>query len=261
MTFLTHVFAAELASRLTEIVPPRFRVEARRDWVTVSDGGALPSSVSTMPIAWNPDRPLEQMMASVAQNVLNNVQDYISIATREPWPPVDGAPSAMEPYFAYWDGPHLMMGYGPKHEPVVALRPMATPAFDRLDDPDSGTDVPTPLRPLLVVLCSQREPPAISHIAYFFSMTCRDLYIESGREATASLRSFRCANEILHVLAQQAIAHLDLAEIGYPPDALIDVLMELAEQGGLESRLIAAATLALASTARYPLVRQSDSST
>lgn len=72
----------------------------------------------------------------------------------------------------------------------------------------------------------------VANLAYDFWMSMRSVYYQA-EVPDLELRQLRQGNEILHVLSKQALMYKGVAVIGYPEAALVEVIGELAESGGL----------------------------
>lgn len=124
MTLFTLTFARGLAERVAEIVPAGFSVFARGRWVTIVGPDGLPSSSGIDIIECTHGRPLDALMALVATNVLDLLQDTVTLATATAWPRRDDyPPGAMDLPFAVWSESTLIMGYGRDDDASVRLRP------------------------------------------------------------------------------------------------------------------------------------------
>jgi hypothetical protein len=76
----------------------------------------------------------------------------------------------------------------------------------------------------------------VAYLAYYFSTSMRSVYYQA-EAPDQELRQLRQGNEILHVLSKQALMYKGVEGIGYPEAALVQVLGELAERGGLLEQL------------------------
>jgi hypothetical protein len=113
--------AEELATRAQAIVPAFVSVRAAGDWVQVFVRDAWPSGIYLFD---DPNRPLADLAANLAYNVLSGLQDAISIETTEPWPRMDSHRRAMAlPQVEVRDG-ELHMWYGDETTAVIRLEPL-----------------------------------------------------------------------------------------------------------------------------------------
>jgi hypothetical protein len=76
----------------------------------------------------------------------------------------------------------------------------------------------------------------VASLAYYFSMSLRGVRVDA-KDPASELRSMRFGNEILHVLAKQAVQYKGGAVSGYPEAVLVQILGELAENGDLVDEL------------------------
>jgi hypothetical protein len=127
--------AAALAARLDAVVPDRFRVYAESDRVALYCGDAFDSSIGVSgvldqevdPQAADGERHSFAWFATmVSEGVLSSVQDGVSEATAEPWPPLSD--SRMAYSGARTDGKSVYLWYGPDYEretnAVIAFAPI-----------------------------------------------------------------------------------------------------------------------------------------
>lgn len=120
--------AREIAARLSPVVPPPFRVTAAGAELRVEhpDGWN-----ATMPLDWLEDPSEGRSAAELAElavgNALNSLQDAVSEASREPWPPLSpDSPRVMAPYETRFDGAHISFWYGRSEDsPVIGFTPIA----------------------------------------------------------------------------------------------------------------------------------------
>lgn len=89
---------------------------------------------------------------------------------------------------------------------------------------------------LELILASGNKDLVMANLAYYFSMAFRDMYAQAS-DPGSNLRRMRYGNEILHVLAKQALMYKGVADIGYPEAALVQIICELAESGNLNDHL------------------------
>jgi hypothetical protein len=116
-------FNQDLVSRLQPWMPDAVHLAAIPEGVTLesSEAGSLTIFVSDLFLR----APREEAAVRAAHQILDAVQDFLSDATGEPWPPLHGdalttlaAPTAEER-----DGV-MQLWYGDAGEPALALTPM-----------------------------------------------------------------------------------------------------------------------------------------
>jgi hypothetical protein len=115
--------AAILAAHLDGVVPDAFRVRAEDDRVALYRGDAFDSDVG---VAAALDQEVDPQAAAgerhsfawfaamVSESVLSSVQDGVSEATAEPWPPLSRGRMAYSG--ARRDGESVYLWYGPDYE-------------------------------------------------------------------------------------------------------------------------------------------------
>jgi hypothetical protein len=115
--------AAALAARLNAVVPHPFRVRAEDDRVALYHGDAFDSSIGLAAVLDQEVDPraaagerdsFAWFAAMVSESVLSSVQDGVSEATAEPWPPLSH--SRMAYPGARTDGKVVYLWYGPDYE-------------------------------------------------------------------------------------------------------------------------------------------------
>jgi hypothetical protein len=119
--------ARELSARLSPVPPPPFRVSAVGAELRIDhpDGWG-----TIMPLEWledpSDDRGVAELAELAVRNALDSLQDAVSEAGGEPWPPLSpDAPRAMAPCDARCDGTAVRFWYGRSEEsPVIAFRPI-----------------------------------------------------------------------------------------------------------------------------------------
>jgi hypothetical protein len=119
--------AREISARLSPVVPPPFRVSAVGAELHIEhpDGWG-----SIMPLDWLEDPSDDRSAAELAElavgNALNSLQDAVSEASREPWPPLSpDSPRMMAPYETLFDGTQIHFWYGrAEGSPVIAFSPI-----------------------------------------------------------------------------------------------------------------------------------------
>jgi hypothetical protein len=127
--------AAALAARLDVVVPDPFRVRAEDDRVALYRGDAFDSSIGVAGVldqevdphaAAGERHSFAWFAAMVSESVLSSVQDGVSEATTEPWPPLSRDRMAYSG--ARTDGTSVYVWYGPDYEreveAVVAFPPI-----------------------------------------------------------------------------------------------------------------------------------------
>ncbi len=124
-----------MAARLDAVVPDPFRVYAEGDEVSLYRGDAFDSSIGVAGVLDQEADPqaaagerhsFAWFAATVAESVLSSVQDGVSEATAEPWPPLARARMALSG--ARTDGEWVYLWYGPDYErevgAVIAFPPI-----------------------------------------------------------------------------------------------------------------------------------------
>jgi hypothetical protein len=127
-------FAVFLADRFAAIVPAGFRVEARDGvlWYSAQRGrfpgqqgdyqtGQVATCVRDNLGAYGETDADD--LAGVAAQALDELQDYISEATHDPWPGITAQP---RPYARIRDS-MLYVGYGDPDAPILACAPIPLP--------------------------------------------------------------------------------------------------------------------------------------
>jgi hypothetical protein len=120
---------------LEAVVPDPFRVRAEDDRVALYHRDAFDSSIGVAAVLdqeVDPDAPAGErhsfawFAAMVSESVLSSVQDGVSEATAEPWPPLSH--SRMAYSGARTDGKSVYLWYGPDYEreaeAVIAFPPI-----------------------------------------------------------------------------------------------------------------------------------------
>ena len=113
-----------LADRLAAIVPPGFHVQAADAMVWYSaDPGRFPGQQGDYRVGQagthvqaDPDETDAENLAGIAVRALDQLQDYVSEATHDPWP---GTTAQPRPYARIRDRA-LHLGYGDPAAPVLA---------------------------------------------------------------------------------------------------------------------------------------------
>ncbi len=133
MTVNADDFAALLADRLAAIVPAGFRVEARDGWLWYSaDRGRFPGQhgdycvgqvAMDVTASFGADGEPDADLVGPAVQALDELQDYVSEATHDPWP---GTRSQPGPHARIRDS-MLHLGYGDPDVPVLACDPIPLP--------------------------------------------------------------------------------------------------------------------------------------
>jgi hypothetical protein len=119
--------AREIAARLSPVVPRPFRVTAAGVELRIEHPRGWDS---IMPLDWLEDPSDERSAAELAElavgNALNSLQDAVSEASREPWPPVSpDFPRVMAPYETRFDGTQIHFWYGHSEDlPAIAFTPI-----------------------------------------------------------------------------------------------------------------------------------------
>jgi hypothetical protein len=119
--------AREIAARLSPVGPRPFSVSAVGTELRIEhpDGWDC-----TMPLDWLEDPADDRSAAELAElavdNALNSLQDAVSEASREPWPPVSpDFPRAMAPYETRVDDTQVCFWYGRSEDsPAIAFTPI-----------------------------------------------------------------------------------------------------------------------------------------
>jgi hypothetical protein len=134
----TDNFTALLAGRLAVIVPAGFHVEARDGMLWYSaDQGRFPGQQGDYRTGQAGTYVRDNLgaygetdadfMTGVAAQALDELQDYISEATHDPWP---GTRAQPRPYARIRDA-MLHLGYGDPDAPVLACTPIPLAALNR----------------------------------------------------------------------------------------------------------------------------------
>ena len=115
-------FAAELAERLTEVMPAGFTVAAEGVSVRLTHDGRIVGSTDMAELVEGTENfdDLPANAASAARAILSNVHDWISHATTEPWPGQLSLPDVD----AVVTGHVLEMWWGERDDAVLTLRPL-----------------------------------------------------------------------------------------------------------------------------------------
>jgi hypothetical protein len=116
-------FNRDLVTRLQPWVPDEARLSATLDSVTIESGdaGSLTVFVSDLFLRASP----EEAAVRAAHQILDAVQDFLSDALGEPWPPVQGEIlSTLAPPTAEEHEGVMQLWYGDAGEPALALSPM-----------------------------------------------------------------------------------------------------------------------------------------
>jgi len=131
-------FTAFLAGRLAAIVPAGFHVQARDGMLWYSaDQGRFPGQQGDYRTGQAGTYVRDNLGAyadtdadgvtSVAARALDELQDYVSEATHDPWP---GTRAQPRPYAHIRDS-MLHLGYGDPDAPVLACAPIPLAALNR----------------------------------------------------------------------------------------------------------------------------------
>jgi hypothetical protein len=116
-------FNRDLVTRLQPWVPDEARLSATLESVTIESGeaGSLTVFVSDLFLRASP----EEAAVRAAHQILDAVQDFLSDALGEPWPPVQGEIlSNLAPPTAEEHEGVMQLWYGDAGEPALALSPM-----------------------------------------------------------------------------------------------------------------------------------------
>jgi hypothetical protein len=119
--------AREIAARLSPVVPSPFRVSAAGAELRIEHPHGWDC---IMPLGWLEDPSDERSVAELAElavgNALNSLQDAVSEASREPWPPLSpDLPRVMAPYETRFDGTRVRFWYGRSEDsPAIAFSPI-----------------------------------------------------------------------------------------------------------------------------------------
>jgi hypothetical protein len=115
-------FAAELATRLNEVVPDGFTVIAEHENVVLRHNGEVIGSTSMADLVESSENldHLPENLETAARAILSNVQDWIADTSYEPWP---GTQSQPNPGAQFSDG-ILAMWFGDQENPVLSLAPL-----------------------------------------------------------------------------------------------------------------------------------------
>ena len=116
-------FAAELASRLNEVAPEGYTVNAENVTVVLRHHGAVVGSTEMAELVEDSENPdlLPESLETAARAILSNVQDWISDSSYQPWPGERSQPAPD----AHATADRLEMWYGGQDHPVLKLRPLA----------------------------------------------------------------------------------------------------------------------------------------
>jgi hypothetical protein len=119
--------AHEIATRLDPVVPPPFRVSAVGVELRIEHPHGWDC---IMPLDWLEDpsdgRSAAELTELAVGNALNSLQDAVSEASGEPWPPLsEDSPRVMAPYDTCVDGSEVRFWYGrSEHLPAIGFRPI-----------------------------------------------------------------------------------------------------------------------------------------
>ena len=119
--------AREIAARLNPVVPQPFRVSAAGAELRIEHSGGW---YGIMALDWLEDPVDDRSVAELAElaigNALNSLQDAVSEASREPWPPLSPEfPRVMAPYETHFDGTRVRFWYGRSEDaPAIAFMPI-----------------------------------------------------------------------------------------------------------------------------------------
>jgi hypothetical protein len=117
-------FNRDLVTRLQPWLPDDVRLKAEVDAVTIESNptGSLTIFVSDLFLR----APHQEAAVRAAHQILDAVQDFVSDATGEPWPPVQGddVPTEMAAPTAEERDGIMELWYGDAGEPALALSPM-----------------------------------------------------------------------------------------------------------------------------------------
>ena len=139
-------FTAFLADRLAAIVPAGFHVEARDGvlWYT-ADRGRFPGQQGNYRTGQVASHVRDNLgaygetdaddLAGVAGQALDELQDYVSEATHDPWP---GTRAQPRPYARIRDS-MLHLGYGDPDAPILACDPIPLPPSSATPQPINAT--------------------------------------------------------------------------------------------------------------------------
>ena len=123
--------AKTLATRLNEIVPASFQVDAEGNDVGVySNGVAIGGSGAPAIVDDDDGRSIDQKLETAARAVLSAVQDTISESLREAWPSVNRRVMALPG--AHLTGGELRLWYGDQAAPVARIGGIAIADIEEL---------------------------------------------------------------------------------------------------------------------------------
>lgn len=86
-------------------------------------------------------------------------------------------------------------------------------------------------------LRSVRRGAFLGNLCAEVAQAARGAYTEAGRSPEEAARLLRCSNELILVIAKQIWSDTGETDIGYPDNALFDVLTEKATMGGCRAEL------------------------
>jgi hypothetical protein len=114
--------AVELSSRMEEGLPPGFTVTVEGDMLYfLFDGERRAGSHACQWVDSGQDS-LEGLAVQACELALNDLQDFVTEKTTEPWPATEGPPPQPG---ARLVGRTIEMWFGSLDQPVTLLRPLA----------------------------------------------------------------------------------------------------------------------------------------
>ena len=117
-------FNNDLVTRLQPWLPDEARLSATSESVTIESGDAGSVTIFVSDLFARNSR--EEAAVRAAHQILDAVQDFLSDALGEPWPPVqgDGPVSTLAVPTAEEHDGVMQLWYGDAGEPALALSPM-----------------------------------------------------------------------------------------------------------------------------------------
>lgn len=133
--FMTKVNVAKaIARELARVVPPGFTVRDEEGTVVIrSKDSAIGEASYFVDLA--SQGPSRHAFEIATRNVLNLVQDYISVELRQPWPraapddPEGGGRFSVATPGAIVEGSLLKYWYGPREHPAIEFPPIELGGF------------------------------------------------------------------------------------------------------------------------------------
>ncbi len=113
---------SSLADRLNTIMPANFHVEATDEGCNLMCQGNIEYSIS-IDYFWD-ERSIKASIESSSCNILNNLQDVLTLTIQDIWPKISSHPTSMPLPEVYWSGNQLELSFQLDNQTVLQLEPI-----------------------------------------------------------------------------------------------------------------------------------------